>query len=415
VHNMETLTILQSVITQVEAIPKGPLISDPISLFAFFSALVAVIFYLGEVKALKKFFHICPPLIWCYFVPMICTTIGITPASSELYSFMSVKLLPAVLVLLMITTNVPLIMKLGPRAIGMTLFGSVGIVVGGVVAFVFGKSFFTDLDPETWKGMGALAGSWIGGSTNMLAIKESIGTPEHVFTPFIVVDTVVGYGWLAVLIFLSGYQETIDRWTKADTSKIKQVNEDLAQGYQAHKQPLNMKNFALMLGVAFAVGQLCLYATSGITYGGEVFSPFAWGILLITAVSLALSFTKLRELEYSGAAHVGYYGLYVLLATIGAKADLTALAGAHYYFAIGFVWLLIHIAFLIVGLLILRAPLFLFACGSMSNIGGTASTPVVAAAYQPSMATVGLLMAIVGTVVGTPLGLLMAHICSKIA
>ncbi len=170
-----------------------------------------------------------------------------------------------------------------------------------------------------------------------------------------------------------------------------------------------------MIGVAFVASQICIYLgkpiyafideTLKLELISSVVSSYGWAILLITAVGLFLSTTKVRRLDYSGASSLGYTGLYLLLTCYGAQANFQAVLEVPVFFGIGFVWLIIHIIILYIGVRLTRSPLFLGATSSMANIGGTASAPVVAAAYNPSMAPVGLLMAILGGVLGTPLAL----------
>ncbi len=388
-----------------------PLLTDPWTIFVYFSGVVAMIFWLGETKALSKFFRFFPPLIWTYFIPMIGTTLGITPAENPLYGWMRKMILPAVLVILLVPTDVRFILRLGPKAIFVMLCGTLGVMLGGVIGFAI---FHQWLPPDTWTGIGALSGSWIGGSTNFLAIAESVNAPASILGPLIVVDTVICYSWLGILIAFSAYQDKIDRWNKADSSAIEEINLEL-EAIAAKRRPITVKDMTLMLGFAFAVSTICMVLGRQLPPLGKVVNTYTWGILIITGLSLLLSFTPARKIEYCGASALGYTGLYLLLASIGAQADLTAVTEVPVFFLVGLVWVIVHIVFISVGTRLLRAPLFLLATGSMANMGGTASAPVVAAAYQPSMAPFGLLLAVFGAFLGTPLGLIVAQICSMIA
>ncbi len=399
---------------------------QPVSLFAFLAGVVALIFWLGRQPRLQVFFRYFPPLIWTYFVPMMTTTFGVTPDDSPLYSpFMSRVILPATLTLLLIPSDVKGILKLGWKALFMMLFATLGIVLGAIGSFALIHTLFPSaLPPGTWKGVAALSGSWIGGSPNMFAVIESVGTPPSIIGPLVVVDTVCAYSWLGLLIALSAYQRAVDRRHRADSALIEEISAHLEADHERHARDPKVADIALMIGVAFVVSQLCLrfggpihaFFTERLGWRliGDVINAFGWGILLLTAAGLALSFTRVRELDYCGASAVGYVGLYLLLTTYGARANLAAVLEMPAFFALGAVWILIHIAVLYVGMRLLRAPLFLAATSSMANIGGTASAPVVAAAYYPSMAPVGLLMAILGSVIGTPLALFVVAVICKI-
>jgi uncharacterized membrane protein len=184
--------------------------NDPMSVFAFLATLVAVIFWVSGVKRFEKFFEYVPPVIFVYFLPMFATTLGITPISSSAYEFTTRYFLPLALFLLMISIDLKSVAKLGPVALFMVTAGTVGIIVGGPVAlFVFQGA----LPEDSWKGFAALSGSWIGGTANMVAVAESVDTPESAFGPIIVVDTVVGYGWMGVLLFFSVWQKRDERPT----------------------------------------------------------------------------------------------------------------------------------------------------------------------------------------------------------
>ncbi len=415
-------------VTPVAGTLAFSLVTDPVLLFSVLAGVVAGIYWLSQRKALAKFFELLPPLIWMYFVPMVLTTAGLIPDSSPVYSpFMSRVMLPAILVLLLIPSDIRSIVQLGPKAILVMLIATSGIAIGAITSFGIFNAVMPDaLPPDTWKGVAAIAGSWIGGSPNMTAVIETVGTPPGLIGPLVIVDTVLAYSWLGLLIAMSAYQRKIDRWNKADARIIDDISARLQAEQNAKARSPITADIAFMVAIAFLVSQLCMALGKPIDslvadkwkieFLAEIFSSYGWGILLITAAGLFLSTTKVRELEFCGASAIGYTGLYLLLTTYGARANLVAILEVPIFFALGFVWLVIHIAILFAGVKLTRAPLFLGATSSMANIGGTASAPVVAAAYNSSMAPVGLLMAILGGVLGTPVALLIiATTCKALA
>ncbi len=385
------------------------LITSPEGIFSYLICLIGFLFWLSGQDFMKKFFHYLPPLIWTYFLPMISTSLGIIPAESPLYRWITRYILPATLVLLLVTADLPAIYRLGFKTITMTLSGTLGIVIGGPVALAL---FQTWLPEDAWLGVGALAGSWIGGSMNMMAIAEGIGTPSSALGPLIIVDTVVGYSWLGILVFLAGRQNKIDKWFKADRSIVDDLNKRMELKRKECSRPITVKDFSMMLGLAFGVGFVCLQLGNMLPSVGKVISQFTWTIIIVTAVGLALSFTKFSKLEDAGASQVGYVGLYILLASIGARADLRMIIDVPVFMLLGVVWIFIHAVCLFTAAKLLRAPMFFVAAGSMANIGGPASAPVIASIYQSALAPVGLLMAVLGGIVGTYAGLLCAWICS---
>ena len=389
------------------------LLTDPMSVFGFLAGLLALIFWASSLPGLKKLFDLTPPVIYIYFLPTIATTLGITPPSSPAYDWMTRYLLPFALFMLMISIDLPSIAKLGGMALLMMLAGTLGVVVGGPLAYlVFGSA----LPDEAWKGLAALSGSWIGGTANLVAIAESVGTPDSIMGPIIVVDTVVGYSWMGVLLFLSAYQSRWDRRTGARTAAIEEANRRLAE-VQAHRRPADLWHAAVLVGMGFAAAVTCVKLGALLPAWGDptIISKTTWAVLIVVTVGLALSFTRLRRLEETGASKLGYVALYLLLTGIGAQADLKAVLDAPLYLATGALWIAIHALILLGVARLLRAPLFFFATGSMANIGGAATAPVVAGVYHPAMAPVGLLMAVLGYVLGIYAGLACAWMLGALA
>jgi uncharacterized membrane protein len=368
------------------------------SVFAFLATLVAVIFWVSGVKRFEKFFEYVPPVIFVYFLPMFATTLGITPIASSAYEFTTRYFLPLALFLLMISIDLKSVAKLGPVALFMVTAGTVGIIVGGPIAlFVFQGA----LPDDAWKGFAALSGSWIGGTANMVAVAESVDTPESAFGPIIVVDTVVGYGWMGVVLFFSVWQKKFDKFLNANTGAIEETNARLAE-LDRDRHPTTVRDAAFLVGIGMGAAVLSVNLGATIPPLGDptIISATTWAVLIVVTAGLLLSFTPLRDFEKVGASQLGYTALYLLLAGIGAQADLKAVMQAPVYLVAGALWISIHVGILLLAARIIRAPLFFVATGSMANIGGAASAPVVAGVYHPAMAPVGLLMAVVGYVFG---------------
>lgn len=395
--------------------PDAPtsLLVDPVAIFAYLAAVLGVVYWLSGIPRLARVFEITPPVIYAYFIPTLSTAFGITPLSSPAYDWMVRHLLPLALLLLMITIDLPAILKLGPMALAMMLAGTLGIVLGGPISFLIFGRWLPDM---AWTGFAALSGSWIGGTANMVAIAESVGTPESILAPIIVVDTVVGYGWMGVLLLFSNRQAAFDRRIRARTDAIEATNRRLAS-LDVTRRPIDTRSLAMILGLGFAGAALAVNAGRLLPALGDptIISATTWAVLLVVTVGLALSFTPVRRLEEVGASRVGYAALYLLLGAIGAQADLRAVLATPVFLLAGVVWIAIHVLILLAAARLLRAPLFFFATGSMANIGGAASAPIVAGVYHPAMAPVGLLMAVAGYVLGIYAALLCAWMLGAIA
>lgn len=377
----------------------APLFTEPLTVIAVLASVLAGVFALSSVEKLEPLFKFAPPVIWAYFIPMMLTTFGVTPSSSPVYEWMSAYLLPFSLFLLMITVDIRAILRLGPRALLMMLIGTLGIVIGAPIAFFLFGGFFSD--PVAWKGFAALSGSWIGGTANMVFIKEYVSTPDSTLAPLLVVDVVAGYGWMGILIFLSAYQQQFDRWVGASRGVIDKLQQQLEE-IATDRVPITLGKFVIILGLGLGATLAAEALGARLPELGEptVISAGTWTILVVVTAGLLLSFTPARELEKDGASRIGYAALYLLLTSIGASADLAAVLDAPLYLVAGIVWLAVHVTLLFGAAIVSKSPLFFVATGSMANVGGAASAPIVAGVYVPSLAPVGLLMGVAGYILG---------------
>lgn len=385
------------------------MIKDPNAIFIYIVSLIGLIHYLKSISALEKVFKYAPPIIWIYFLPMLSSGIGIIPTASPIYSWTSKYLLPPALILLLLSSNIKILSTLGSKAIGTMLFGTLGIVLGGPISLLIFGSF---LPEDAWMGLAALSGSWIGGSANMVAIGKSIGTSDNLFGNMIVIDTVVGYGWMGIVILISGHQKSIDKWNNADTRIVDDLN--IKMSTEDSKRPTSFNDLLTIVVVSLFFGLLSLELGKLIPDLGKVVTSFGWTIILVSLIGVSLSFTKLSDLNNAGASHVGNLFLYILLGTIGAKANITQIGDLPYYIAVGILWIFIHAIILFFGGRLLKAPMFLIATSSQANIGGVVSAPIIATVYKKSLAPVGLLMGVIGNIIGIYAGLFTAWLLSLV-
>lgn len=290
-------------------------------------------------------------------------------------------------------------------------------MLGAPVAFLaMGVIHPETVAGDTWAGMAALAGSWIGGGANMVAMREVFQVDATTFGQFAVVDVAVASVWMAVLLFLAGRAERIDRRNGADTRAIDEMKERVAQLQARTARIPSLTDLMVLVGTAFGIVALAhaVAAPLAAWFGANVSwasqfsldSSFVWVVVLSTTAGLLLSFTPARELEAVGASRVGSLLLYFLIAAIGMQMDLLALLDRPWLFLLGAIWMSVHILVLWTAARLLRAPVFFFAIGSQGNIGAAASAPVVAAAFHPSLAPVGVLLGTVGYATGTYLAYL---------
>jgi uncharacterized membrane protein len=384
--------------------------------------VLAAIFYTSHLDrpGWRKFYRYCPPLLLCYFLPALLSwPLGLISGDvSQLYFVASRYLLPASLILLTLSIDLKSILNLGPKALIMFFAATLGIVIGGPIALLITLNLAPDIisasADDVWRGLSTVAGSWIGGGANQTAMKEIFEVGDDLFAAMIVVDVVVANIWMGFLLYGANVTERIDRWLKADTSAIEDLKERV-KDFRAkiERIPTTTTTF-VMLGVAFGGVALSHLLADVVTPWMEQFSEqltamrlnslmsgFFWLIVFATTIGLILSFTRARKLEGVGASRWGSVFIYILVATIGMKMNLGEVYKNLGLFAIGLVWMMVHVGILLIVGKIIKAPFFFVAVGSQANVGGAASAPVVASAFSPSLAPVGVLMAVLGYALGT--------------
>lgn len=383
------------------------MLASPAAILAGLALVVAIVFQLERRAGLAPFFSRLPPVFWVYALPMLAATVGIFPNASPLYGALTRHLLPASLALILLSSDLRAIARLGTRALLAMGAASLGVALGSLAAFLLlGRS----LGPEAWAVFAALTGTWIGGSANLLAVSTSLGLSAEAQGIAILVDTIVAYSWMAILIALSARQAALDRRLHADRAEVAAIGARIAHRLERDRRPTTTADATLLVGVALVVSSLAMAAGRALPPVGDVLTPFAWGILLLTTAGLLLSLTPLARYDGAGASSLGYAGFYLLLASVGAQADLRKIVTQPLWIVAGVIVIAIHAVVLLVALRLLRAPSFFLGAASQAAIGGYSSAPVVAEIYQPGLAPVGLLLAVVGNVVGTYLGLALGQL-----
>lgn len=364
----------------------------------------------------KKFYRIIPSVLLCYFIPALFNTFGIIDGgTSNLYFVASRYLLPASLVLLTVSINFKELKKLGSKAIIMFFTGTFGIILGAPIAlFIVGSVFPDVLNPggeEVWRGLTTIAGSWIGGGANQTAMYEVFGASSDLFAQMIAVDVLVANLWMGFLLYWSQRPQTIDKWLKADSRPIYELQQRLEDQQAGKWLPVTTNRVMILIAIGFGITGLSHFLADIIAPFFQenypqlekysITSGFFWLIVIATTLGLALSFTKVRKVESYGASKLGSVFLYVLVATIGMHMDLGAVLDNPKFFLIGIVWILVHVIIMLLVAKLIKAPFFFVAVGSQANIGGAASAPIVAASFSPYLAPVGVLLAVLGYAVGT--------------
>jgi uncharacterized membrane protein len=396
-----------------------PLITNDAIILGILLAILSFVFTTSKSQKpfWKIFYNIFPALLLCYFLPSILNTFGIIDGEkSKLYFVASRYLLPSSLVLLTISIDIPEVKKLGSKAIIMFLAGTTGIIVGGpisifLISIVAPESIGGNGPDAVWRGMSTIAGSWIGGGANQAAMKEIFNVGDLIFSSMIAVDVVVANIWMAILLYGAGNRKKIDKWFQADVSVIQNLKVKIEK-YQS--QIIKIPDFTdtvQLLAVCFGVTAVAHLGSDMITPYIKLNAPglskfsltsgFFWIIVISTSIALLLSFTKIKNLEGVGASRIGSVFLYILITTIGMKMNIMGIFNKPSLFLMGMLWMFIHVIILISVGKWINAPFFFLAVGSQANVGGAASAPIVASAFHPSLAPVGVLLAVLGYAFGT--------------
>ena len=409
----------------------APLITNDAIVLGLLVAVLGLVFYTRSLGGRwTTFYTFVPLLLLCYLLPSLMNSFGlISSEESNLWPVAKNYFLPACLVLMTLSIDLKAIIGLGPKALIMFFTATVGIVLGGPVAILIVSLF----SPETvggeginavWRGFATLAGSWIGGGANQTAMLEVYGYNPDRYAAMVAIDVVVANIWMAFLLYGAGNPKPIDKWLKADTSAIDHLKRTMEHYTEQTERTSSLVDYIMITAVAFggvglshAMGQLAIFAFGDIEalQGTILVNQFFWIVVTATTLGLTLSFTKFRDLEGAGASKIGSVFIFLLVAVIGTRMDVFQIADAPLLFLVGIVWMLFHVCLLIAMAKMVRAPFFFVAVGSKANVGGAASAPVVAAAFHPALAPVGVLLAVLGYALGTYGAILSAELMQLVA
>lgn len=399
-----------------------PIVNDTV-IFGIITFCLAFVFLTAQSQHpfWKKFYGVVPTLLLCYLLPALLVNLKIIAIDeSKLYFVSSRYLLPAALILMTLSIDLNKIARLGPKALLMFFTGTFGIIIGGPIALMIVSVILPSAVDGVgfdaiWRGLATIAGSWIGGGANQATMLEVFQYTPSKYGSMVLVDILMANIWLAVLLFGVGKTERIDRWLKADTSQIQALIEKVSQFSEKVNRTPQTSDWVILTGIAFlGVGTAHFFAPlivdlmalminedSSLGIFESLKSNFLWMVVIATVFGIALSFSRFKSYEGVGASKIGGVFIYILVATIGMQMDLSKILENPGLLLIGFVWICIHAALLILVAKLTKSPFFFLAVGSQANVGGAASAPVIAAEFHPSLSSVGILLAVFGYVVGT--------------
>ncbi len=419
---------------------SADLISSPIGVLAVLCAVAAFFFLVAEITK-AKLFNFIPPLLFIYATPVFLNNLDVIPASSPIYSSLSAYVLPAFIVLMLIKVDIPAVVKVMGKGIWVMLMGTAGVVVGAMVSYLIVHRWLPD---DAWQGVGALAGSWIGGTANMAATAEILGTSGEMFGLAVVADNVIYIVWLPLLLTSRDFAERFNRWARVSPDRIRLMDE-AAEMHSEEDHPPTMPQylylFCIVAGVTWighALAPVLAPFFGDVAASVAEFSvelpqifliqwpmnvieaiPYALSgettirILLVTTIALCLSLTRVSKLPNTTA--IGTALVYVFVAGMGARASLAGLGDAPAFVLGAFIWIAIHGLFCLAGAWMFRVDVHSVAIASAANIGAAASAPIVAAHHRPSLVPVSILMALLGYALGNYLAPIAGNLARIVA
>lgn len=381
-----------------------------------FSYVAVLVCLAAAMTALQQFTHqrkiltFVPAIVLVYVVAAVMNTAGLFANNAEIssaYSSVRGALLPAMLVLMLLKCDVRSIIKLGPRMLLAFSCAVVSIFVAFVVVYVALQGFFID---GTWRAFGALAGSWTGGSANMVALQDILQVPENLFGYILMMDTINYAVWVMFMFWLIPFAPKFNKWTKApdvlgDSAAKLELEEE-------KEKPITFHNILYLLAIGLSVSAVCLWLGRILPAVGDVINGMTWTIMIASFIGLILAVTPVSRI--SGSMEISNVMLYVIIALIASRSDFSSLTQAPIYLVAGFLILLIHLIVMVLLGKLFRYDLFTLGVASLANIGGMASAPMLAASYHKSLIPIGILMALMGSFLGTYFGLLIGQLLSMV-
>lgn len=382
--------------------------------FTYVAVLIftaAILVWLQKVTK-SKFFEYAPPIVLLYLLTMIFCTCGVwdLEATKPAYSALKNNILFAMIFLMLLRCDIRKIIKLGPKMLGGFFAASISIGIGFIVTYAI---LHSALGAEAWKALGALCGSWMGGSGNMIAVQAALGISEADMAYALVVDSIDYSIWVMFLLWAVTMASKFNKWVKADTRALDEVSKKLNEQAQATDKKIDFISIILLLGISLVISAVGQNFGAWMNGMAPWLDSSTWTVLLITLCGLIGAVTPVGKM--AGTSELSNVMLYIVVALLASRASFLELTDAPIWIIAGFIILAIHGILMVIVAKIFKLDMFTCGVASLANIGGTASAPVLAGAYDGALVPVGVLMALMGYVIGTGGGILVANIMSLFA
>ena len=372
-----------------------------------------------ESTTKAKIFEYLPAIVILYFTIMILSTLGLWSTINEegkiiysdnvtaVYKAFKSNLLPAMIFLMLLQSDIRRILKLGKKILLTFFLASLSISLGFIIMFALLHNSF---EPEAWKTFGSLSGSWMGGTGNMLAIQEALELNGDKMGNVLLIDSIDYAIWVMTLLALVPFAKRFNHWTKADGSVLETLGTTLNQ--ESEQKTINFPSLFMLLGVALMVSVIAQAIASTLPTTSFL-TQTTWVVIFATLAGVVAGVTPLSK--EASAQPLANMMLYLIVALIASRANFSQLTNAPLYIMAGFMIITIHASIMVIFAKLFKLDLFSLGVASLANIGGVASAPILAGAYNRALIPIGVLMAMMGYIVGTFMGLGVSQVLKMIA
>lgn len=374
---------------------------------AFLMCLAGILLAL-EKYTKWKIFNVVPPLVWIYVLNMIFCTLGLYHSKevSAAYKALKNNLLYAMIFVMLLRCDFRKLAKLGGRMVAIFLGCSLTLFVGFIVGYPIFKG---SLGSDTWGAVAALYASWVGGSANMAAMQAALPVDAGAYSCALALDTVCYSVWIALLLLMVRYASKWNNAVKADTSKLQAVADAAAAEVAKEKKQAGGADWIFLIGLSLIVSAISQYVGASLNgalrdVGLAMFDKGSMTTLFVTVLGLVCAMTPLGKVP--AVEELSSVYLYAVVSLLASTASVTDLLAAPMWVVYGFFILAVHVILMFFLSKLFHWDLCMVSTASLANIGGAASAPIVASAYDASYAGIGVLMGVLGAAVGNFAGMI---------
>jgi uncharacterized membrane protein len=381
-----------------------PIFNDLVGVLAVIT-MIPVFFIWLEKKTKWKIFEILPAIIWIFLTPIFLSNLNVIPRESPIYTTFRSFAVPLFIVLMLLDINIRQSLRVAWRGAGVLVLGSLGIVFGAAISFAMFKD---GLPPDTWRGYGALAGSWIGGTGNLAAVAESLETPGEMVGMVVLVDNFVYLVYFPIILTSKRWASWFNRWSQVSQEQIDHIAQATAE-VEKKTHEVHFKDLITLVGWAFVAMLAANLLSHVFPEVPPVLTQGTWAILMVTTFGIALSATPLKDVP--GTEPVAMAFVYIYMTMIGAQADLRNIGGAQWFLAAGFICVAFHLIVVFLSARLFKVDVSMAATASVAAVGGAASAPVAAGYHREELVPISIMLALLGYALGNYLGVATAWLC----